>query len=35
MADPDRWAVVDGSQPEAAVADAIWQIVAMRFPGLA
>ncbi len=35
MADPDRWAVVDGSQPEAAVADAIWQIVAMRFPDLA
>ncbi len=35
MADPDRWAVVDGSQPEAAVADAIWQIVAMRFPDIA
>lgn len=34
IADPDRWAVVDGSGTEDEVADAIWQIVTMRFPEL-
>lgn len=32
--DPDRWAIVDGTQDEAAVADQIWQIIAIRFPDL-
>jgi dTMP kinase len=35
MADPDRWAVVDGTPPEDEVAAAIWDIVSMRFPDLA
>jgi dTMP kinase len=35
MADPDRWAIVDGNPPEDEVAAAIWDIVAMRFPDLA
>jgi dTMP kinase len=34
IADPDHWAVVDGTQPEDDVAEAVWQIVAMRFPDL-
>ncbi len=34
IADPDRWAVVDGTGTEDEVADAVWQIVAMRFPDL-
>lgn len=34
MEDPDRWAVVDGTPSEDAVADAVWQIVQMRFPDL-
>lgn len=34
IADPDRWAVVDGTGTEDDVADAIWQIVSMRFPDL-
>ena len=34
IADPDRWAVVDGTQPEADVADAIWQIIQIRFPDI-
>jgi dTMP kinase len=32
--DPDRFAVVDGTQPVDAVAEAVWQIVATRFPDL-
>jgi dTMP kinase len=35
MEDPDRWAVIDGSGTEDEVADAIWQVVAIRFPDLA
>jgi dTMP kinase len=34
MADPDRWAIVDGTRPEDEVADAIWDIVSIRFPDL-
>ena len=34
MADPDRWAIVDGSAPEEEVAQAIWDIVTIRFPDL-
>jgi dTMP kinase len=34
MADPDRWAVVDGTGTEDEVAQAIWDIVAIRFPDL-
>ena len=34
MADPDRWAVVDGTASEVEVAEAIWLIVQMRFPDL-
>jgi dTMP kinase len=33
--DPDRFAVVDGTQPVDAVAEAVWQIVSIRFPDLA
>lgn len=32
IADPERFAVVDGTQPPDAVAAAVWDIVAMRFP---
>lgn len=35
MADPDRWVIVDGTQPEDEVAAAIWEIIAIRFPDLA
>jgi dTMP kinase len=34
IADPDRWAIVDGTLSEDAVADAIWEIVSIRFPDL-
>jgi dTMP kinase len=34
IADPERWAVVDGTQPEDAVAAAIWEIVQIRFPDI-
>lgn len=34
IADTDRWAVVDGSGTEDEVAEAIWQIVQMRFPDM-
>jgi dTMP kinase len=34
IADPERWSVIDGTQPPDAVAEAIWQIVSMRFPDL-
>jgi dTMP kinase len=32
--DPDRWAIIDGTQDEAAVAEQIWQIICIRFPDL-
>ena len=32
--DSERWAVVDGTLPEDAVAAAIWDIVSIRFPDL-
>jgi dTMP kinase len=35
MADPDRWVIVDGTQPEDEVAAAVWEIVSIRFPDLA
>lgn len=34
MADPDRWAIVDGTSGEDEVAEAIWEIVSIRFPDL-
>jgi dTMP kinase len=34
MADPDRWAIVDGTASEDEVAAAIWDIVSIRFPDL-
>jgi len=34
MEDPDRWAIIDGTGSEHEVADAIWQIVSIRFPDL-
>ena len=34
IADPERWAVVDGTQPEGDVAAAIWKIVQIRFPDI-
>ena len=34
IADPERWAVVDGTQPEDDVAAAIWEIVQIRFPDI-
>jgi dTMP kinase len=34
MADPDRWAIVDGTRSEDEVAEAIWEIVSIRFPDL-
>ena len=34
MADPDRWAVVDGTRPVDEVTDAIWELIAIRFPDL-
>jgi dTMP kinase len=35
MADPDRWAIVDGTGSEDDVAAAIWEVVTIRFPDLA
>ena len=34
MADPDRWAIIDGTASEDQVAAAIWDIVSIRFPDL-
>lgn len=34
MADPDRWAVVDGTGPPEEVAAAIWEVICIRFPDL-
>ena len=34
IADPDRWAVIDGTQSEDDVAEAIWEIVSIRFPDI-
>ena len=35
ITDPERFAVIDGTEGEDAVADAVWQVVALRFPDLA
>ncbi|MGK2949590.1 MAG: dTMP kinase [Acidimicrobiales bacterium] len=35
MEDADRWVVVDGTQAPDEVAQAIWQIIEIRFPDLA
>lgn len=35
MEDPERWAVVDGTRSEDEVAEAVWEIVQVRFPDLA
>ena len=32
--DPDRWAIIDGTQDEDAVAEQIWQVISIRFPDL-
>jgi dTMP kinase len=32
MEDPERWAIIDGTGTEDAVAEAIWDVVAIRFP---
>lgn len=34
MEDPDHWAVLDGSRSEAEVAEAVWDIIKIRFPDL-
>lgn len=34
ITDPERFAVVDGTLPEAEVAEQVWQIVSIRFPDL-
>lgn len=34
MEDPERWAVVDGTRSEDEVAEAVWEIVQVRFPDL-
>jgi len=34
-ADPDRWAVVDGTRSPDDVAAAIWELISIRFPDLA
>ncbi len=34
IADPERWAVIDGTQSEDDVAEAIWEIVSIRFPDI-
>jgi dTMP kinase len=34
ITDPERFAVVDGTQTPEAVAAAIWEIVSIRFPDL-
>ena len=35
IADPERWAVIDGTASEDDVAQAIWDVVSIRFPDLA
>ncbi len=35
ITDPDRFAVIDGTQSEDEVAAAVWQVVSIRFPDLA
>ena len=35
IADPDRWAVIDGTGTEDEVADRVWEVVSIRFPDLA
>jgi dTMP kinase len=32
--DPDRWAIIDGTQDEDAVAAQIWDVISIRFPDL-
>ena len=32
--DPDRWAIIDGTQDEDAVEEQIWQVISIRFPDL-
>lgn len=34
IADPERWVVIDGTQSEDDVAEAIWEIVSIRFPDI-
>jgi dTMP kinase len=34
IADPERWAVIDGTRSEDEVAQAVWDVVALRFPDL-
>lgn len=34
IADPDRWAIIDGTLDEDAVAAAIWDVVTIRFPDM-
>lgn len=34
IADPDRWAIIDGTQDEDAVAAAIWDVISIRFPDM-
>lgn len=34
IADPERWVVIDGTQSEDDVEDAIWEIVSIRFPDI-
>lgn len=34
IADPEHWAVVDGTRSQDEVAEAVWEIVSMRFPDL-
>jgi dTMP kinase len=34
MEDPDRWAIVDGSGSADVVAEAVWQVVTIRFPDI-
>ena len=31
---PDRWAIIDGTQDEDAVAEQIWQVISIRVPDL-
>jgi dTMP kinase len=34
IADPERWAVIDGTLPEDEVAQVIWDVITVRFPDL-
>jgi dTMP kinase len=34
MEDPERWAIIDGNATEDEVAQAVWEVVAIRFPDL-